>query len=53
MDRIERIEKLAAKQVGYTENPPGSNQTKYGLAYGFDGVPWCAIPDAAEARSLP
>jgi len=31
------------KEVGYTENPKGSNRTKYGEAYGWNGVPWCVI----------
>ena len=30
-------------EVGNTECPPGSNQTKYGAAYGWNGVPWCVI----------
>jgi hypothetical protein len=33
----------AIGQVGYKEDPAGSNDTKYGLWYGFNGVPWCAI----------
>lgn len=28
-------------EVGVTESPPGSNRTKYGEAYGWNGVPWC------------
>lgn len=31
----------ARADLGYTENPPGSNMTKYGEAYGMNGVPWC------------
>src|SRR5215831_14467365 len=30
-------------QVGYHENPPGSNMNKYGAWYGMDGAPWCAM----------
>jgi hypothetical protein len=30
-------------EVGYAESPPGSNRTKFGAWYGWDGVPWCAI----------
>ena len=30
-------------QVGTKESPAGSNNTKYGKAYGMDGVYWCAI----------
>lgn len=28
-------------ELGYTENPPGSNRTKYGEWYGLNGQPWC------------
>ena len=34
---------FAAREIGYTENPPGSNRTKYGKWYGMDGQPWCAM----------
>lgn len=37
--------RVALQQYGYTEKPAGSNRTKYGKAYGVDGVPWCAIFD--------
>jgi hypothetical protein len=30
-------------EVGTTENPPGSNRTKYGAKYGLDGYAWCAM----------
>lgn len=33
----------AVTQIGYEESPYGSNRTKYGSWYGFNGVPWCAI----------
>ena len=33
----------ARNEVGATEYPPGSNKTKYGAAYGWDGVPWCVM----------
>lgn len=39
----ERVIEIALGELGYTENPPGSNQTKYGQIYGYDGVPWCVI----------
>jgi hypothetical protein len=35
--------KNAQSQIGTTESPFGSNRTKYGVWYGFNGVPWCAI----------
>jgi hypothetical protein len=34
---------LAKTQVGYHETPQGSNRSKYGEWYGFNGVPWCDI----------
>ena len=36
-----KVLEMARKDLGYTENPPGSNRTKYGEAYGMNGVPWC------------
>jgi hypothetical protein len=33
--------KLAVGELGYVETPV--NRTKYGIDYGFNGVPWCAI----------
>ena len=40
-----RALQVARKQadIGVTEVPPDSNQTKYGKWYGENGVPWCAI----------
>ena len=37
------ILKIAAGEVGYTESPANSNRTKYGEAYGWNGVAWCVI----------
>jgi hypothetical protein len=37
----EKAVEFALKHKGYTENPPGSNRTKFGEAYGMNGVPWC------------
>jgi hypothetical protein len=34
---------FAIDEIGNHENPYGSNRSKYGAWYGFDGVPWCAI----------
>lgn len=34
---------LAIAEIGYQESPYGSNRTNYGVEYGFNGVPWCAI----------
>lgn len=33
----------ALSQVGTVEHPMGSNLTKYGKLYGWNGVAWCAI----------
>ncbi len=38
---LSKVIEIARADLGYTENPPGSNMTKYGKAYGMDGVPWC------------
>ncbi|HPT61510.1 MAG TPA: CHAP domain-containing protein [Bacillota bacterium] len=48
---------FALSQVGYSENPRGSNRTKYGAWYGLNGQPWCAIFDSyvssASGNPLP
>ena len=36
------VMRVALQQYGYTEYPPGSNKTKYGKAYGWNGTFWCA-----------
>lgn len=41
MTQIEKILSVAAKEIGYKEGH--GNKTKYGKAYGLDGVPWCVI----------
>lgn len=38
---LNKVIDIARGDLGYTENPPGSNMTKYGEAYGMNGVPWC------------
>ena len=43
MAKISDIIKKAKGEVGYTENPPNSNKTKYGKWYGMDGQPYCCI----------
>ena len=43
MTQIERVIATARGELGYTESPAGSNRTKYGEAYGWNGVPWCVI----------
>lgn len=42
MSRVKIIE-IATKEIGYAESPPNSNLTKYGVWFGLNGVPWCAI----------
>jgi hypothetical protein len=34
---------VARRELGTVESPHGSNRTKYGQAYGWNGVAWCAI----------
>jgi hypothetical protein len=38
---LSKVIETARADLGYTESPPGSNRTKYGEAYGMNGVPWC------------
>ena len=38
---MSKVQEVARADLGYTESPPGSNMTKYGEAYGMNGVPWC------------
>jgi len=39
----QQIIATAAAENGAKENPPNTNQNKYGAWYGMNGVPWCAI----------
>lgn len=34
---------LARSKLGVVESPPSSNNTEFGIWYGFNRVPWCAI----------
>lgn len=48
---------IAARDIGYTESPPGSNSTKFGRWFGLDGYAWCMMAvqywfDRAGAASL-
>lgn len=38
-----KVVAIAVSQIGVTESPKNSNKTKYGKAFGMNGVPWCAI----------
>ena len=40
---LSKVIEVARGELGVTENPAGSNLTKYGFWYGVDGVPWCVI----------
>jgi hypothetical protein len=40
---MNKLLEIAAVEIGYTENPPGSNKTKFGKWFGLDGVAWCGI----------
>lgn len=43
MATASQIVNKAASQIGVTEYPPDSNKQKYGVWYGMNGQPWCAI----------
>ena len=40
---MNKIVEVAEKEIGYTENPPNSNKTKYGTWFGLPSLPWCGI----------
>jgi len=44
-----------ASQLGVREIPDGSNRTKYGVAYGWNGVAWCQEFDwyCADVMTVP
>ncbi|MEE1163523.1 MAG: peptidoglycan-binding domain-containing protein [Lachnospiraceae bacterium] len=37
-----QVMRIALQQYAYKETPAGSNRTKFGKAFGMNGVPWCA-----------
>lgn len=43
MPKASDILTIARTELGYTENPQGSNRTKYGKWFGMDGNPWCMM----------
>lgn len=43
MTKGRSVLEVAIKQIGYKEDPPNSNKTKYGKWFGFDGVAWCGM----------
>lgn len=40
---MKSVIEIAAAEIGYTENPPGTNRTKFGKWFGLNGVAWCGI----------
>lgn len=57
MATAEQVLAIARAELGYTENPRRSNQTKYGVWFGMNGQPWCMMFvqwcfDQAEAADL-
>ena len=42
MAKASEVLKVSASQIGVTESPKNSNRTKYGKAFGENGVPWCS-----------
>ncbi len=43
MATAERVLAIARGELGNTENPAGSNRTKYGKWFGLDGYAWCMM----------
>lgn len=43
MGTVEETLNIARAEIGYKEYPAGSNKTKYGVWFGMNGQPWCAI----------
>lgn len=54
-----RVLDVARRELGTAESPAGSNRQKYGRAYGWDGVAWCAqfawwvLTQAGDAALVP
>ena len=40
---LDKVLSIASTELGYKENPPNSNMTKYGKWYGLNGNPWCMM----------
>lgn len=43
MTNGEKVIAKAEHEIGYCETPAGTNKTKYGAWFGFDGVAWCGM----------
>lgn len=58
MPTAKKVMDIARSQIGYKESPANSNKTKYGKAFGTNGVPWCFIfewwcGNKADSRNNP
>lgn len=43
MATAKEILAVARSELGYREDPPGTNLTKYGKWFGLNGQPWCML----------
>ena len=43
MATAKEILAVARGELGYREDPPGTNLTKYGKWFGLNGNPWCMM----------
>jgi surface antigen len=43
MTTIQQVLDIATRQIGYKEDPPTTNHNKFGIWYGMDYEPWCAM----------
>jgi CHAP domain len=43
MTTAQQVLRKASDEIGYKENPPSSNHNKFGVWYGMDYQPWCAM----------
>lgn len=43
MTTAKQVLHLAASEIGYKETPTDSNHNKFGVWYGMDYAPWCAM----------
>jgi surface antigen len=43
MTTAQQVLHYATSEIGYKENPPDSNHNKFGVWYGMDYQPWCAM----------
>lgn len=44
----EAVLAVARSFLGVVENPPGSNRTRIGVEFGWNGQPWCAMTVSLE-----